>query len=135
MDKKEIRHIRAGMTKIQRDVSRARANLKSARDTITVLREWLTGMHSTNVAMVHRIREGKKKNESYKEAIRRFSPTPIINARTTETVRRINHEMLAMESQMVNERIEHFNLAKTLNRTDLFPDYFYKATALVRREN
>jgi hypothetical protein len=85
--------------------------------------------------MVQRIQAGKKQNEAYKAAIRRFSPRLTINAKAAETVRRLNHQMLLMESQMFKEGIEHFNLAKPLKAGDLFPNYFYKATAIIRRKN
>ena len=135
MDKKEIRQIKVSITKIRRQVSRAREGLKSVRIGMSVFREWMANMHTTNASMLHRIQEGKKKNQSYKTAIRRFSPVPIINAKATETVRLVNHEMLLMESPMFKERIEHFNLAKLLKPGDLLPDYFYKATAIIRRKN
>ncbi len=135
MDKKEIRQIRVSMTKIRRQVSRAREGLKSVRIGVSVVREWVTDMHNTNASMVHRIQEGKRKNDIYKVAIRRFSPNLIINAKATETVRRLNHEMLLVESQIFKEGIEHFNLAKPLKSGDLFPNYFYKATAIMQRKN
>ena len=135
MDKKEIRHIRASMTKIRRRVSRAREGLRSVRDGMSVLREWMTDMRATNASMVYRIQEGKKKNETYKAAIRRFYPTPILNAKAMETVRRVNQEMLLMQSQMSKEGIGHFNLAKPIKPGGLLPDYFYKATAIIRRKN
>ena len=95
----------------------------------------MTDMHATTASMVHRIQEAKKENEKYKAAIRRFSPTPIINPKATETVRHVNHEMLLMESRMSKVGIGHFNLAKPIKPGDLFPYYFYKATAIMHRKN
>ena len=135
MDKKEFRQIKASMTKIQRQVSNAREGLKSIRNGMSVFREWMTDMHATTASMVHRIQEAKKKNETYKAAIRRFYHTPIINAKVMDTVRRVNREMHLMESQLSKEGIEHFNLAKPIKPGDLFPNYFYKATAILHRKN
>ena len=135
MDKKEIRQIRARMTKIQRQVSRAREGLQSVRNGMSVFREWMTDMHTINASMVHRIQEGKKRNEAYKAAIRRFYTPRTMNAKTMETVRRVNQEMHLMDCQMSKEGIENFNLAKPIKPGDLFPYYFYKATAIIRRKN
>jgi hypothetical protein len=136
MDKKQIRQVRASMTTIRRQISRAREGLKCMRTDMSVFREWITDMNAINASMVQRIQAGKKENQVYKAAIRRCSPTRTkINAKAAETVRRLNYEMLLTESQMFKERIEHFNLAKPIKAGDLFPNYFYKATAIIRRKN
>ena len=135
MDKKEFRQIKASMTKIRRQVSSAREGLKSVRNEMSVFREWMTDMHTTTASMVHRIQEAKKKNEKYKAAVKRFYHTPVINAEALDTVRRVNQEMHLMECQMSKEGIEHFNLAKPIRPGDLFPYYFYKATAIIHRKN
>jgi len=135
MDKKEFRQIKASMTKIQRQVSSAREGLNHVRNGMTVFREWMTDMHANTASMVHRLQEAKKENEKYKAAIRRFHYTPMINAKVMDTVRRVNEEMHVMECQISKAGIEHFNLAKPIKPGDLFPYYFYKATAILRRKN
>ena len=72
MDKKEFRQIKASMAKIQRQVSTAREGLKSVRNGMSIFREWMTDMHATTASMVHRMQETKKKNATYKAAIRSF---------------------------------------------------------------
>jgi chromosome segregation ATPase len=140
MDKKQFRQIKASLTKIQRQVSSAQESLKSVRNEMGIFRQWMTDMQATNASMVHRIQEANKKNATYKAAIRRFYHAPIINAEALNTVRRVNdemrlHEMHLMECQMSKEGIEHFNLAKPIKPGDLFPYYFYKATAIIHRKN
>ena len=135
MDKKEFRQIKASMTKIQRQVASAREGLKNVRNGMTVFREWMTDMHTTTASMVHRIQEAKKKNEKYKAAIRRFYQAPIINAKVMDTVLRANEEMHVMECQISKAGIEHFNLANPIKPGELFPYYFYKATAILHRKN
>ena len=135
MDKKQFRQIKASLTKIQRQVSSAREGLKSVRNEMSIFRQWMTDMHATTASMVHRIQEANTKNATYKAAIRRFYHTPMISAEALNTVRRVNHEMLLMECQMSKEGIEHFNLAKPIKPGDLFPNYFYKATAIIHRKN
>ena len=135
MDKKELREIKASMTKIQQQVSNAREGLKGIRNGMSLFREWMTDMHVTTASMLHRIQEAKKKNETCKAAIRRFYHAPIINSEAMDTVRRVNEEMHLMECQISKVRIEHFNLAKPIKPGDLFPYYFYKATAILNRKN
>ena len=135
MDKKEFRQIKASMTKVQQQVSNAREGLKSIRNGISVFREWMTDIHATTASMVHRIQEAKKKNEIHRAAIRRFYHAPIINAEAMQTVRRVNEEMRLMECQISKVGIEHFNLAKPIKPGELFPNYFYKATAILHRKN
>jgi hypothetical protein len=132
---KEIMQIRTSMAQVRCDVSRAREGLRNVRDSISVCREWMTNMRTINASMVLRMQQAKERNEACKASIKRFYAIPTINVNARETVQRLIRQMLLSQCEISIKGNGDLNLARPIERGDLFPAYYYEETALIRRNN